>query len=219
MDINTPAGRKQRTIDFYDRNAVEYAGYVDDFYSTEQVSAFLGMLPENPKVIDLGSGSGRDAYIMSQAGAEVIGLDLSAEMVRLAQQKYPDLEFVHADMLDIPYPDESFDGAWCHGVLFHLESDQDVIRTLAEANRVVKAGGVIHITVKELIEGDSVRVFVDEKSGAARVYRFFTIPELKQALKQTGWQVVIADSYQENERNPQGRHHVNWIHILAKKLS
>lgn len=209
---------RQKTIDYYNKHAARYADYVDGFYSTEQVTAFMGLLPAKAKVLDVGSGSGRDVFVMSTAGVEAIGLDISQGMVDYARNKYPDLEFVHGDMLKIPFPEQTFDGIWAHGSLFHLETEVDVITALQEFNRVLKVDGMLHILVKLQKDNDKLKVFLDEKTGDARLYRFFTQDELKRYLTQAGFEIVILDTYDENERNPRGRHNVTWLHSLSKKV-
>lgn len=209
---------KQKTIDYYDKHAQQYAQYVDDHYSTEQITTFLGMLPETPKVLDVGSGSGRDAFIMTKANALVTGVDLSQGMIDYAQKKYPNIEFQKADMLQMPFENDIFDGVWAHGVLFHLESLDDVKKALQEFDRVLKPGGILHILVKLQKDSQKIKIFSNQ-AGDSRVYRFFEKDELKSLLEQAGFQSIILETYEENERNPQGRHDVTWLHSLSKKIN
>lgn len=213
------AARKKQTIDYYDTNAKAYAEYVDGFYSSEQISAFLALMPLNPTVLDVGCGSGRDVYIMDQAGAHATGLDLASGMIEYAQGKYPDLDFVVGDMTQIPFQDQSFDGIWSHGSLFHLETDEDVRKAFQEFVRVLKPSGVLHVLVKQQMDSKKVKVFTDGQHEGARVYRFFTKPELNNFLSEFGFKTIVLESYQENERNPHGRHDVMWLHALAQRIS
>lgn len=215
----TKSDYKQLTVDFYDNNAQKYAEYVDGFYSTEQVTAFIGMLPSDAKVLDVGSGSGRDVFVMSTAGIDATGLDLSEGMIKFAQEKYPELKFVHGDMLQIPFPEDSFDGIWAHGSLFHLETNEEIAQAFSEFRRVLKPNGMLHILVKLQKDQDKIKVFSDEQYPGTRLYRFFTQEELKQWLESNGFEIQILDTYDENERNPRGRHDVTWLHSLSKKIN
>lgn len=210
---------KQQTIDYYDKHAQSYAQYVDEHYSTEQISSFLGLLPDNPKVLDAGCGSGRDVFFMHTAGAQVTGIDLSQSMISYASSKYPDLKFVHGDILQMPFPNDSYDGIWAHGVLFHLETLEEVKAAFSEFDRVLKNGGILHVLVKLQKDSQKVKVFSDNPHGDSRVYRFFHKEELELLLKESGFESVISETYEENERNPKGRHDVTWLHVLARKIN
>lgn len=210
---------KDKTISYYDKHASRYAQNVDSHYSTEQISSFLSMLPEKAKVLDVGSGSGRDVYVMHKAGINALGMDLSEGMLSYSRQKYPNLEFVKGDMEHIPFDDKEFDGLWVHGTLLHAETNESVQNSLAEFNRVLKPNGILHILVKKQKDSQPVKVFTDKESGESRLYRFFQEEELKIILGKAGFHTIISETYEENERNPKGRHDVTWIHSLSKKVT
>lgn len=55
-------------------------------------------------VVDLGSGSGILARILTDAGYDVLGVDMSDDMVRLAARHAPAARFVRAPLLDVDIP-------------------------------------------------------------------------------------------------------------------
>ena len=55
-------------------------------------------------VVDLGCGSGIWARALADAGYEVLGVDLSADMLAIARRRVPEARFVHASFLDAPLP-------------------------------------------------------------------------------------------------------------------
>ncbi|MFF2243902.1 class I SAM-dependent methyltransferase [Arthrobacter sp. NPDC058130] len=65
-------------------------------------------------VIDVGCGAGRMSSYLSHAGLNVSGVDLSPEMVRVAQRLHPGLPFEVGELTDLPAADASADGilAW-----------------------------------------------------------------------------------------------------------
>ncbi len=65
-------------------------------------------------VIDVGCGAGRMTSYLSHAGLNVSGVDLSPEMVRVAQRIYPELPFEVGELTDLPAADAAADGilAW-----------------------------------------------------------------------------------------------------------
>jgi ubiquinone/menaquinone biosynthesis C-methylase UbiE len=65
-------------------------------------------------VIDVGCGAGRMSSYLSRAGLNVSGVDLSPEMVRVAQELHPELPFGVGELTELPAADGAADGilAW-----------------------------------------------------------------------------------------------------------
>lgn len=65
-------------------------------------------------VVDAGCGAGRMTSYLSHAGLNVSGVDLSPEMVRVAQRLHPELLFEVGELTDLPVADAAADGvlAW-----------------------------------------------------------------------------------------------------------
>src|SRR5205823_390225 len=55
-------------------------------------------------VVDLGCGSGIWAAELIRAGYDVLGVDISESMIRLARKKAPQAKFVRSSFLDVPLP-------------------------------------------------------------------------------------------------------------------
>jgi ubiquinone/menaquinone biosynthesis C-methylase UbiE len=95
-------------------------------------------------VLDVATGPGYVAAAAAQRGANVVGIDFSAAMVAEARQCYPALAFQEADAEDLPFSDKSFDSVVMNFGLMHLEKPE---QALAEAYRVLRAGGKLGFTV------------------------------------------------------------------------
>src|SRR5262249_14209198 len=61
------------------------------------------------RTLDACCGTGDLAIEAHAHGADVVGLDFSERMLELARKKAPELEFVHGDMLVLPFEEASFD--------------------------------------------------------------------------------------------------------------
>lgn len=74
----------------------------------------------NPKpgemILDLGCGTGELTELIHQSGAEVIGMDMSPDMIEAAQSKYPHLEFVISDASSFLF-DSTFDAIFSNATL------------------------------------------------------------------------------------------------------
>lgn len=97
------------------------------------------------KGLDLGTGTGNLAGLCLEAGAEMVGVDQSREMLRYCQRKYPQIETRLGSILAIPFFDQTFDFIVTSYALHHLTNDQKMI-ALEEMHRVLKPGGRICIT-------------------------------------------------------------------------
>lgn len=105
-----------------------------------------GPVNEGEQVLDIGCGSGIDLIIaarMSGETGQVRGIDLTPEMVKLAQQNTAQaglsrLEILEAATEAIPYPDQSFTLVLSNGVL-NLTADKELAFT--EIYRVLAPGG------------------------------------------------------------------------------
>lgn len=125
------------TINWYDSHAEQYAEAGATYFDMSQIAKFTNELSEGVSILDAGCGPGRDAHILHDHGLKVTGLDLSAGLLKVARQKYPNIDFVEGDLLSLPFGDESFDGVWSNASLLHLETVADVKKALSEMSRVL----------------------------------------------------------------------------------
>ena len=95
------------------------------------------------RVLDLATGPGYAAGRAAARGAEAVGVDFSADMLALAAQLHPDVEFLEADVTELPFPDESFDVVVSNFLMPHLS---DLPAGVREAARVTRAGGRVAMT-------------------------------------------------------------------------
>lgn len=126
------------------------------------------------RLLELGVGTGRIALPVAGAGAEVIGIDLSAEMLgTLAAQlesEPANVHLVRGDITALPFAANTFDGAMVTHVL-HLVSDWPaVLQRLAE---VVKPGGLLLLG----------RDWVDPASMAGQIRNAFRQAVMQQGFK------------------------------------
>ena len=135
----------QRTI----RNAVsQYDDLVEEWWRPDGAFAALHWLararaalvpaPERPDeaLLDLGCGGGLLAPHV--AGYRHVGVDISASALTVAASH--GVEPVLADAADLPFEDESFDVVVAGEIFEHVE---DLDATVAEATRVLRAGGTL----------------------------------------------------------------------------
>jgi demethylmenaquinone methyltransferase/2-methoxy-6-polyprenyl-1,4-benzoquinol methylase len=95
------------------------------------------------RVLDACCGTGDLAVAAQKAGAaEVVGVDFSERMLERARRKAPEIDFVQADVLSLPFEDGSFDSAV---VGFGVRNVDDLESGLRELRRVLRPGGRLGI--------------------------------------------------------------------------
>jgi ubiquinone/menaquinone biosynthesis C-methylase UbiE len=90
------------------------------------------------RVLDLACGPGYVAAAVEAAGGIPVGVDFSSEMVRLARERNPHLEFHEGDAHALDFHDASFDVVMMNFGLLHMADPQKVIE---ESARVLRPGG------------------------------------------------------------------------------
>ena len=99
-------------------------------------------------VLEAGCGIATDGMRFVRAGARYTGIDFSPSALDLARERL-ELEggsarFVRGSIVELPFPDASFDLVYSNGVIHHLPETQ---RAIAEFHRVLRPGGTAIVMV------------------------------------------------------------------------
>ena len=101
-------------------------------------------------LLDFGCGLGRNSIFFSKQGFDVSAFDLSADGIAhlkdWADRENENIDAIIADMLDLPYSNNSFDCLFAYHVVSHTDTD-GVGKILDEAKRVTKPQGEVFITL------------------------------------------------------------------------
>lgn len=103
----------------------------------------LSALRPGDRVLDVGTGTGHTALALASHGAEVIGLDLTPEMLAEAevlrvQRGLENVRWQLGDVQALAYPDDAFDVVACRRAAHHFT---DMSLAMAEMRRVLRPGG------------------------------------------------------------------------------
>jgi 2-polyprenyl-3-methyl-5-hydroxy-6-metoxy-1,4-benzoquinol methylase len=146
------------------------------------------------RVLDVGCGEGRFAAELGKTGAEVVGIDVAAEPLRRARERYPELDLRQISAEGAwPLEDASFDAVWAGEVIEHVT---DTAGWLSELRRVLRSGGVLllstpdHGRLRMLGWALAPRAFATHFDPRADHLRFYTRRTLSELLEDFGFQDV-----------------------------
>jgi ubiquinone/menaquinone biosynthesis C-methylase UbiE len=138
----------------------------------DQANTLTGLLhhdtayPAGSMVLEAGCGVGAQTVILARSSpdANILSIDISGESIEKAKkiaekEGARKIRFQVADILDMPYEDETFDHVFICFVLEHMERPMDVLRSV---KRVLKKGGTITV-----IEGDHGSAYFYPRSDEA----------------------------------------------------
>jgi SAM-dependent methyltransferase len=138
----------------FDRIAllIERYGSVSDVYHSYLIH-HLPLHPEN--ALEIGCGTGEFTRLLASRAKNVVAVDLSPQMIRLANSQsadYQNIEYLPGDVMSLSFPDERYDCIVSVATLHHLSLGQ----ALLKMKDALKPNGVliIHdlIAANELVD-------------------------------------------------------------------
>lgn len=196
-----------RTSDFYTSRATEIAARYE---SVECVmSRYFGIaFPPGSRVLDVGTGSGRDLAALLREGFDAFGVEPNLAMREAALQFHPELapRLQDASLPQVGEPfGGQFDGVLCSAVLMHLP-DSDLFDAVFALRNLLKVHGrllmSLPLTRNELLEGDR------DKDG--RLFQNHKPEALKLLLERLGFQQIG----RWDSDDSLGRNGVSWYTLL-----
>src|SRR5690348_9008940 len=135
--------------------------------------------PEARRALEIGCGPGRLMRPMSRNFGELHGVDVSDEMIRLANERFAGASRFHLHLTNgadlAPLPADYFDYVYSYAVFQHIPSRDVVLGYFAEMRRVLKTGGIARFQLNGLPPSakgpdtwEGVRFSSDEVAGFAR---------------------------------------------------
>jgi len=146
---------------------------------------------DGSRILDVATGTGKQALAFARKGYDVTGIDLSEDMLKVAQKKntYANMKLEVGDATDLPFEDNSFDVS-C--VAFALHDMPPTIREIAlkEIARVTKAKGTV-VVVDYGLPKDKVGRFLVYHIVKLweKYYPAFIKSDLEALLRQSGIEV------------------------------
>jgi ubiquinone/menaquinone biosynthesis C-methylase UbiE len=148
-------------------------------------------------VLELGCGTGYFTRELARSGADIVAVDVSAELLEIARAECP-AKNVHYDIQNacaLSYPGTVFDSVVGSSVLHHLE----IKEALCEIYRVLKLGGTIYFTEPNMLNPQIAIQknvsWVKRKLGDSPDETAFFRWPLRRLLKEIGFRDVRIDPF------------------------
>jgi len=191
------------SVGFYNENAV---GFFDNTVGAdmgETYEIFNSYLKKGAAILDLGCGSGRDSRYFSNYGYEVISVDYSDEMVKMAGE-FLNKEVIKIDMRQMDFKDK-FDGIWACASVLHIKKNE-MAKVLKNSYCALKDSGIMYMSFK-YGEGE-----IQSKGRHFSNYKEDTFTKLLDSLD-----LFKIEKFWKTEDVRPDRKNEFWLNVIVKK--
>ena len=142
---------KKKDIAFrYDSSAEIYDNRYESIQEKKYQEIFSRVTSsfEKKKILDVGCGTGTFLNIIKKSsndnGNQLIGIDISSEMIKKAHEKYPEIAFLVADSDNLPFRDKVFDNVFS---VTHLQNLPEPEYTVKEMHRIAVKEALFAVSI------------------------------------------------------------------------
>ena len=109
---------------------------------------YLYRVSPSASIAELGCGTGTMTGLLVEEGLDVMGLDISSDMLAEARKKYPDISFLEADMRDFKLPEKKdVIVSICDSINYVLTTE-DLVKTFSSVRENLNKGGIFIFDLK-----------------------------------------------------------------------
>ncbi|MDG4880111.1 class I SAM-dependent methyltransferase [Mesorhizobium sp. WSM4884] len=174
-----------------------------------EIDAFVTGLGGSGRVLEIGSGGGRDALELEKRGISVRRTDVSKGFVELLRSNGFGADLLDPltdDLADPQRPSTPYDGVWACACLIHV-AREDFGKVLGRLAEVTRTGGRLHASVRD---GDGEDISTHGAAPRRYAETYWREPALRSALTDAGWVV-------SGIRRCMGRPDDWWLSVRASR--
>lgn len=140
---------EKELIEYYnkfneDKRLTRRHGKVEFIVTLKYIHDYLNKM-NNPKIIDIGAGTGKYSIELSNQGYDVTAIELVKHNLSYIK-KYDKIKSYQGNAIDLSrFKDQTFDLTLLFGPMYHLIDGNDKIKALNEAKRITKKDGIIMV--------------------------------------------------------------------------
>ena len=191
------------TLEYYNEQAASFVEGTRNVDFSALQNEFAALVKKGGRILDLGCGSGRDSKAFIDMGFQVVAVDGSSEICKLATE-YIGQQVTCATFREYE-PEGTFDGIWACASLLHLERNE-MKEIMMKYASVLKEEGVFYVSFKY---GD----YSGERNG-----RFFTDMD-ESSFGAILTEIPALEVYMQyiTEDVRPGRESEKWLNVFLKK--
>ena len=170
----------------YDLMAGVYHDQRNIFRNKKELEDFIGLLPRNATVLDLGCGAGVSVTnVLVDSGLSVTGIDFSESMLNLATKNVPEVKFMKKNMTDLDFEDSTFDGLTACYSIIHVPREKHV-PLFHTFHRILKPNGILLISM-----GSTCWEGMGEFHGVQMFWSHYGPEKSLQMLIDAGFEIIV----------------------------
>jgi ubiquinone/menaquinone biosynthesis C-methylase UbiE len=145
------------------------------------------------KILEVGAGTGRDSFLLAEAGAEVTVLDYADNSLFIIKNILHDtpvkLDLIKGDAFQLPFKANSFDLVFHQGLLEHFEEPQLILN---ENFRILKNNGLLLVDVPQKYHVYTIikKLLIALNRWFAGWETEFTVSQLQTKISSAGFLIV-----------------------------
>ena len=165
-------------------------------------------------ILDLGAGTGRYSVALAEEGHNVTAVELVPRNLAVLESKHANVNCWPGNAMDLHFlPDAKFDITLLFGPLYHLHTEEEMLKAFAQARRVTKKGGIIFAAyvmneysiisycfkknkIKECLQNGELTLDFHTVSSPDQLYSYFRLEDIDALNKKSGLErikIIAAD--------------------------
>jgi ubiquinone/menaquinone biosynthesis C-methylase UbiE len=164
-------------------------------YDRKLLDSFATRFNKDSLICDAGCGpSAHIGRYLFDKGIKIVGMDISEKCIELARNYNPDMKFECADIVNMPFDDNTFEGLISYYSIINTPKIY-IPKIFSEFRRVLKPDGFLLVAVK----AGTTEGYIDNLLGikARNYFSLFTKEEIVAYFSQAGFLIEFFD-----KRNP-----------------
>jgi SAM-dependent methyltransferase len=151
------------------------------------VDELAARLPDGARVLDLGCGDGAKTARLAER-FDVVGVDVSERQLELARANAPGATFAHADLIELQFPDATFDAVTALYSIMHAPRDEHPA-LLARLKGWLKPGGHLLLSMSTVGGPDRFEVWL----GVEMFFSGFDAETNGRVVRDAGFEVLVEE--------------------------
>lgn len=138
----------EESANVFDEMGSYWAEIADENSTARQIEFIKNTVKKDGLILDLACGTGRHTNPLTIEGYNMVGLDVSSTLLRIAKNRSIQAQLVKADMQHLPFKPKAFLAALSMDTSFgYLPSEEDDLQSLTELRETLSQGGLLVLDV------------------------------------------------------------------------